>query len=58
MSTDALACATLITCIYECGVKLTGKERVKLTNASLVDYISTDVSCLFLYAQECQHNAL
>ena len=52
MSCGALARATLIACIYERGVKLTGKERVKLTNASLMNYISTDVSCLFLYAQE------
>ena len=58
MSTGALARATLIACIYERGVKLTGKERVKLTNASLVNYISTDVSCLFLYARERQRNAL
>lgn len=54
MSTGAFARAALIACIYERGVKLTGKERAKLTNASLVNHISTDVSCLFIYAQEFQ----
>ncbi|KAL4079849.1 P-loop containing nucleoside triphosphate hydrolase protein [Scleroderma yunnanense] len=44
MTTGVLARATLITCIYERGVNLTGKERVKLTNAALVNHISTDVS--------------
>ena len=50
MSTGVFARATLIACIYERGAKITGKERVKLTNAALVNYISTDVSCLFPYA--------
>ena len=44
MVTGVLARAAIIACIYERGVKFTGKERVKLTNASLVNYISTDVS--------------
>ncbi|KAI6039827.1 ABC protein [Pisolithus marmoratus] len=35
METGILARAALIACIYERGVKLTGKERVKLTNACL-----------------------
>jgi len=45
MTTGVLARAALIVCIYERGVNLTGRERVKLTNAALVNHISTDVSC-------------
>ncbi|KAG1747121.1 ABC protein [Suillus paluster] len=44
MLTGVLARAALITCIYERGVNLTGKARVKLSNAALVNHISTDVS--------------
>ena len=44
MTTGALARAALIASIYERGVYLTGKERVKHTNAALVNHISTDVS--------------
>jgi len=44
MATGVLARAALIASIYERGVHLTGKERVKLTNAALVNHISTDVS--------------
>ena len=43
MTTGVLARGALIACIYERGVQLTGKERVKLTNAALVTHISTDV---------------
>ncbi|KAI6041615.1 ABC protein [Pisolithus marmoratus] len=51
METGILARAALIACIYERGVKLTGKERVKLTNAALVNHISTDVSRVDACAQ-------
>ncbi|KIO14761.1 hypothetical protein M404DRAFT_118392 [Pisolithus tinctorius Marx 270] len=51
METGILARAVLIACIYERGVKLTGKERVKLTNATLVNHISTDVSRIDACAQ-------
>ncbi|KAI6039826.1 ABC protein [Pisolithus marmoratus] len=51
METGILARAALIACIYERGVKLTGKERVKLTNAALVNHISTDVSRIDACAQ-------
>ncbi|KAG1744460.1 ABC protein [Suillus lakei] len=44
MATGVLTRAALITCIYERGVNLTGKARVKLNNATLVNHISTDVS--------------
>ncbi|KIK99142.1 hypothetical protein PAXRUDRAFT_132675 [Paxillus rubicundulus Ve08.2h10] len=44
MGTGVLARAALITSIYGRGVSLTGKARVKLTNAALVNHISTDVS--------------
>ncbi|KAG2369149.1 ABC protein [Suillus spraguei] len=44
MATGVLVRAALITCIYERGVNLTGKARVKLNNAVLVNHISTDVS--------------
>ncbi|KAF9237594.1 ABC protein [Melanogaster broomeanus] len=44
MATGLLARAALIACIYERGVSLTGKARVELTNAMLVNHISTDVS--------------
>ncbi|KAG2075302.1 ABC protein, partial [Suillus decipiens] len=44
MATGVLIRAALITCIYERGVNLTGKARVKLNNAVLVNHISTDVS--------------
>ncbi|KIO14750.1 hypothetical protein M404DRAFT_120129 [Pisolithus tinctorius Marx 270] len=51
MSTGVLARAVLIASIYERGVNLTGKERVKLTNAALVNHISTDVSRIDACAQ-------
>ncbi|KIO01559.1 hypothetical protein M404DRAFT_149655 [Pisolithus tinctorius Marx 270] len=51
METGVLARAALIACIYERGVKLTGKERVKLTNAALINRISTDVSRVDACAQ-------
>ncbi|KAG1737506.1 ABC protein [Suillus paluster] len=51
MATGVLARAALITCIYERGVNLTGKARVKLNNAALVNHISTDVSRIDACAQ-------
>ncbi|KAI5990317.1 ABC protein [Pisolithus orientalis] len=51
METGILARAALIACIYKRGVKLTGKERVKLTNAALINHISTDVSRVDACAQ-------
>ncbi|KAG2129053.1 ABC protein [Suillus bovinus] len=51
MATGVLARAALITCIYERGVNLTGKARVKLNNALLVNHISTDVSRIDACAQ-------
>ncbi|KAG1750098.1 ABC protein, partial [Suillus lakei] len=51
MATGVLARAALITCIYERGVNLTGKARVKLSNAVLVNHISTDVSRVDACAQ-------
>ncbi|KAF9237597.1 hypothetical protein BU15DRAFT_62991 [Melanogaster broomeanus] len=44
MATGVLARAALIASIYERGVSLTGKARVELTNATLVNHISSDVS--------------
>ncbi|KAG0700067.1 ABC protein [Suillus ampliporus] len=51
METGILVRAALITCIYERGVNLTGKARVKLDNAALVNHISTDVSRIDSCAQ-------
>jgi len=51
MATGLLARTALITCIYERGVNLTGKERVKLSNSTLVNHISTDVSRVDACAQ-------
>ncbi|KAG1781882.1 ABC protein [Suillus placidus] len=51
MAVGILARAALITCIYERGVNLTGKARVKLNNAALVNHISTDVSRVNAAAQ-------
>ncbi|KAG1879712.1 ABC protein [Suillus subluteus] len=51
MAVGVLARAALITCIYERGVNLTGKARVKLDNATLVNHISTDVSRINAAAQ-------
>jgi hypothetical protein len=51
MATGVLARAALITCIYDRGVGLTGKARVKLNNAALVNHISTDVSRIDACAQ-------
>ena len=55
MSTGVLARAALIASIYERGVNLTGKERVKHTNASLVNHISTDVSHSFIQGSSHMH---
>ncbi|KAH7925482.1 ABC protein [Leucogyrophana mollusca] len=51
MTTGVLARAALTAAIYERGVNLTGKARVKLTNATLVNHISTDVSRIDACAQ-------
>ncbi|KAG1865922.1 ABC protein, partial [Suillus subalutaceus] len=51
MAVGVLARAALITCIYERGVNLTGKARVKHDNATLVNHISTDVSRINAAAQ-------
>ncbi|KAH7909505.1 ABC protein [Hygrophoropsis aurantiaca] len=51
MTTGVLARAALTAAIYERGVNLTGKARVKLTNATLVNHISTDVSRVDACAQ-------
>ncbi|KAG2366729.1 ABC protein [Suillus spraguei] len=51
MAVGVLARAALITCIYERGVNLTGKARVGLNNAALVNHISTDVSRIDAAAQ-------
>ncbi|KAG1750696.1 ABC protein [Suillus lakei] len=51
MTTGILTRAALITCIYERGVNLTGKARVKLSNATLVNHLSTDVSRIDSAAQ-------
>ncbi|KAG1737805.1 ABC protein [Suillus lakei] len=51
MATGLLTRAALITCIYERGVNLTGKARIKLNNAALVNHISTDVSRIDSAAQ-------
>lgn len=44
MVTGVLARAALIKSIYKRGVSLTGKARTEITNADLVNHISTDVS--------------
>ncbi|KAG0693348.1 ABC protein [Suillus ampliporus] len=51
MATGVLARAALITCIYERGVNLTGRARVKISNAALLNHISTDVSRIDACAQ-------
>ncbi|KAG0701997.1 ABC protein [Suillus ampliporus] len=51
MLTGVLARAALITCIYERGVNLTGKARVKFSNAALLNHISTDVTRIDACAQ-------
>ncbi|KAG1728440.1 hypothetical protein EDB19DRAFT_1642493 [Suillus lakei] len=51
METGVLMRAALITCIYERGVNLTGKARIKLNNAALINHISTDVSRIDLCAR-------
>ncbi|KAF9230972.1 hypothetical protein BU15DRAFT_56685 [Melanogaster broomeanus] len=43
MATGVLTRAALIASIYERGVSLTGRARVKLTNATLLNHISSDV---------------
>ncbi|KAF7349803.1 ABC protein [Mycena venus] len=42
--TGVAARVALTACIYKRGVRLTGKERVTLTNSKILDFISTDVS--------------
>lgn len=44
MTTGVLARAALISSIYKRGVNLTGKARTTITNATLMNHISTDVS--------------
>ncbi|KAF5393181.1 hypothetical protein D9757_001344 [Collybiopsis confluens] len=44
MTTGVLARAALTNCIYKRGLLLTGKSRVDLPNAKLVNSISTDIS--------------
>ncbi|KAJ7063750.1 ABC protein [Mycena amicta] len=44
MVTGVAARAALTACIYKRSVRLTGKERIKLTNSKILNYISTDVS--------------
>ncbi|EPQ52646.1 ABC protein [Gloeophyllum trabeum ATCC 11539] len=51
MTTGVLARAALTASIYKRGVNLTGKARVKLNNAALVNHISTDVSRIDAAAQ-------
>ncbi|KAG2137199.1 ABC protein [Suillus cothurnatus] len=51
MAVGVMARAALITCIYERGVNLTSKARVKINNAVLVNHISTDVSRIEAAAQ-------
>ncbi|KAG1747098.1 ABC protein [Suillus paluster] len=51
MTAGVLARAALIACIYERGVNLTSKARVKLNNAALINHISTDVSRVDACAQ-------
>ncbi|KAF9237599.1 ABC protein [Melanogaster broomeanus] len=43
MATGVLTRAALIASIYERGVSLTGRARVKLTNATLLNHISSDL---------------
>lgn len=49
MATGVFTRAALIASVYERGVILTGKERVTLTNAALVNHISTDVGLFLLH---------
>jgi hypothetical protein len=51
MATGVLARAALITCIYNHGVGLMGKARVKLNNTVPVNHISTDMSRIDVCAQ-------
>ncbi|KAF8899910.1 ABC protein [Gymnopilus junonius] len=51
MITGVLARATLIKSIYKRGVNMTGRARTKITNADLVNHISTDVSRIDACAQ-------
>lgn len=44
MTTGVMARAALINCIYKRGVLFTGKSRAQLSNADLVNHISTDAS--------------
>lgn len=44
MSTGVLARAACIGAIYKRGVRLTPKARAKFTHATLVNFVSTDVS--------------
>ncbi|KAJ3572547.1 hypothetical protein NP233_g3005 [Leucocoprinus birnbaumii] len=51
MMTGILARTTLISSIYNRGVRFTGKSRVILPNSKLVSYISSDVSRIDAAAQ-------
>lgn len=49
MATGIFARAALINSIYKRGVNLTGKARTTMTNAALVNFISTDASSSLLH---------
>ncbi|EIW84009.1 ABC protein [Coniophora puteana RWD-64-598 SS2] len=51
MTTGVLARAALIAAIYKRGTHLTGKARIALTNATLMNHISSDVSRVDACAQ-------
>ncbi|KZP16437.1 ABC protein [Athelia psychrophila] len=51
MTTGALARAALIASLYKRGMRLTGRSRTHITNATLINHISTDVSRVDTCAQ-------
>ncbi|KZP03122.1 hypothetical protein FIBSPDRAFT_1055460 [Athelia psychrophila] len=51
MTTGVLARAALISSLYKRGVSLTGRSRTHITNATLMNHISTDVSRVDACAQ-------
>ena len=51
MTTGVLARAALIASLYKRGVNLTGKSRTHISNATLMNHISTDVSRVDACAQ-------
>lgn len=51
MITGVLARTALTGSIHRRGMRLTGKERTKITNAKLINHISTDVSRIDACAQ-------